>query len=69
MKLNFEFISFHSFLYLMINNQFLIIFIDETELFKEVIIKFLKKLLYLDDKSVIINIGYIRTINLNQKKR
>ena len=36
--LNFEFISFHSLLYSMINDQFLIIFIDETELFGKVII-------------------------------
>ena len=38
MKLNFEFISFHSLLYSMIGDQFLIIFIDETELLEEVII-------------------------------
>ena len=38
MKLNFEFISFHPLLYSMINDQFLIIFIDETELFEKVII-------------------------------
>ena len=56
----------------MINDQFLIIFIDETELLEEVIIddriirKILKKLLYLNDKSVIINFDCIRTINLNQ---
>ena len=38
MKLNFEFISFHSLLYSMIGDQFLIIFIDETELLREVVI-------------------------------
>ena len=38
MKLNFEFISFHSLLYSMIGDQFLIIFIDETELLGEVVI-------------------------------
>ena len=38
MKLNFEFISFHPLLYSMIGDQFLIIFIDETELLGEVVI-------------------------------
>ena len=38
MRLNFEFISFHSLLYSMIGDQFLIIFIDETELLGEVVI-------------------------------
>ena len=38
MELNFEFISFHSLLYSMIGDQFLIIFIDETELLGEVVI-------------------------------
>ena len=38
MRLNFEFISFHPLLYSMIGDQFLIIFIDETELLEEVVI-------------------------------
>ena len=38
MGLNFEFISFHPLLYSMIGDQFLIIFIDETELLGEVVI-------------------------------
>ena len=70
-ELNLNFISFHFFLYSMRDNQFLIIFIDESELFGKVVIsnKILKKfwkLLYLDNKSVIINYDCIRTINLNQ---